>query len=175
MDKLIMALLLAGCAALTAYALHASAPVRRTVAQAEGTPVKLAEPGDHATHAAPVTEGATGSEINNGVFDKAPHEGMDHSAHTGAAPDEPASTKAFRVANEIMHRDMNIQFTGAADTDFVRGMIPHHQGAIDMAKVILEHGKDPELRKLAEGIIAAQESEIKMMREWLEKNGAGSR
>jgi uncharacterized protein (DUF305 family) len=50
-----------------------------------------------------------------------------------------------------------IGYSGGADVDFVRGMILHHQGAIDMAKVELEYMKDPELRKLAEGIVAAQE------------------
>jgi hypothetical protein len=169
MDKLIMAVLLAGCAALTAYALRVSAPVR---AEAASKTVALAQPGSDTTHAAPVTEQATGNEVNEGVFDKAPAEAHDHSSHGAAgAADEPPSTKAFRAANEVMHRDMNIAFTGAADADFVRGMIPHHQGAIDMAKVVLEHGKDPEIRKLAQGIVAAQEAEIKMMNEWLAKNG----
>lgn len=171
MDKLIMALLLVGCAALSAYALRVSAPVRGATPEAGSRPVSLAQPSPDSTHATPVTEQATGSELNQGVFDKAPHEGMDHSAHAMPDANEPASTKAFRVANELMHRDMNIQFSGVADVDFVRGMIPHHQGAIDMAKVVLDHGKDPEIRKLAEGIIAAQESEIKMMRAWLAKNG----
>jgi uncharacterized protein (DUF305 family) len=135
----------------------------------------LNQPGADATHGAPVGENAvTGGEVNHGAFDKLGHDGMDHAGHAAAGAasgTEPASTKAFRVANEIMHRDMSIQFTGAADADFVRGMIPHHQGAIDMAKIVLEHGKDPEIRKLAEGVIAAQEMEIKQMREWLAKNG----
>jgi len=67
-----------------------------------------------------------------------------------------------------MHKAMTeVKVTGDADVDFVAGMIPHHQGAIDMAKVVLEKGKDPEIKKLAEGIIKAQESEIKLMNEWL--------
>ena len=70
-----------------------------------------------------------------------------------------------------MHSGMDITFTGDTDVDFARGMIPHHQGAIDMAQVILKYGKDPELRKLAEDIILAQEGEIAFMRKWLEKKG----
>jgi len=84
---------------------------------------------------------------------------------------DAASTTAFKAANMRMHRDMDIAYSGNADVDFVRGMIPHHQGAIDMAKIELAHGKDPELRKLAESIIADQEREIAAMRDWLKKNG----
>lgn len=99
-----------------------------------------------------------------------------HQGHSGhgapaATSRDSAASAAYRAANAKMHKDMDIAFTGDADADFVRGMIPHHQGAIDMAKVILAHGKDPELKKLATGIIAEQEKEIAMMREWLKKNG----
>lgn len=98
----------------------------------------------------------------------------DHSAHGTTmgepAADQSASTKAFIEANAKMHKGMEIPFTGDADVDFVRGMIAHHQGAIDMAKVEIEHGKDPDIRKLAEEIIAAQEGEIRMMEAWLAKN-----
>ncbi len=82
----------------------------------------------------------------------------------------PSST-AFSKANARMHENMAMEYTGNADVDFVRGMIAHHQGAIDMAKVELEYGKDAEIRKLAENVISAQTGEIGMMKEWLAKNG----
>ncbi|MBN8532693.1 MAG: DUF305 domain-containing protein [Rhizobiales bacterium] len=95
-----------------------------------------------------------------------------HGSHGAAQQgNAPASTQAFRAANDKMHKDMDIQFSGDADIDFFKGMIPHHQGAIDMAKVVLQHGKDPETKKLAEEIIAAQEREIAFMRDWLKKRG----
>ena len=50
-------------------------------------------------------------------------------------------------------------------------MIPHHQGAIDMAKTVIAFGKDPEMRRLAEEIIKAQDGEFASMREWLSKTG----
>jgi uncharacterized protein (DUF305 family) len=85
--------------------------------------------------------------------------------------DKGPSSMAFMDANSRMHEGMAIEFTGNADLDFVKGMIPHHQGAVDMARIVLEHGKDPEVRKFAEGIIAAQEAEIAWMTAWLTRNG----
>ncbi|WP_245297116.1 MULTISPECIES: DUF305 domain-containing protein [Rhodomicrobium] len=98
------------------------------------------------------------------------HAGHHDHAATGSA--EPANAaEAFAAVNAKMHKDMAIKPSGDADVDFVRGMIPHHQGAIDMAKVALQYGKDPEIRKLAETIIAAQEGEIAWMKDYLAKKG----
>jgi uncharacterized protein (DUF305 family) len=99
------------------------------------------------------------------------HQG--HGSHGAAAPAaaDSAATAAYKAANDKMHKDMGVAFSGDADVDFVRGMIPHHQGAVDMARIVLAHGKDPELRKLAQSVIAEQEKEIAFMREWLKKHG----
>jgi uncharacterized protein (DUF305 family) len=114
-----------------------------------------------------------------------PHAGHDMSQMKGAAQtphaghnmasmkpkgDQGPSSQAFAAINAKMHEGMDITFTGNADVDFVRGMIPHHAGAVDMAKVVLAFGKDPEIRKLAEAVVKAQEAEIAMMNEWLSKN-----
>lgn len=96
-------------------------------------------------------------------------EEMKHDMSGMATAAENPSTEAYKAAMDTMHADMmGMAYTGDADADFVRGMIPHHQGAIDMAKVELEHGKDPEIRKLAEAVVTAQQAEIKEMQDWLE-------
>jgi uncharacterized protein (DUF305 family) len=83
-----------------------------------------------------------------------------------------AATQALKAANERMHHEMNIDWTGDPDRDFVCAMIPHHQGAIEMARVAIDHCSDPELRELAEKIIADQEKEIADMRDWLARHPA---
>ena len=59
---------------------------------------------------------------------------------------------------------------GVSEHDFVTMMIPHHQGAVDMAKALLLYTQDPELRNLALGIIAEQQNEIKVMQAWLQRH-----
>jgi uncharacterized protein (DUF305 family) len=100
------------------------------------------------------------------------HEGMDMKAMEKMQPaaSDTASTKDFKAAHMKMMENMHMEFTGNSDVDFVQEMIPHHQGAIDMAKVQLQHGKDPELRKMAQKIISDQEKEIAEMQAWLKKN-----
>lgn len=98
-----------------------------------------------------------------------------HGMHDGAAPPPAfvASTgkpfaalmdDAMAVMDDGMRR---APMNGRPDHDFVTMMLPHHQGAVDMARAVLLHTQDPELRNLALGIIAEQQNEINMMQAWL--------
>jgi uncharacterized protein (DUF305 family) len=102
-----------------------------------------------------------------------PAAAQDATGHEGHAMmgDKGPASMAFMEANDRMHGSMAIEYTGNADVDFIRGMIPHHQGAVDMARIVLEYGSDPEVKKLAEAVIAAQEAEITWMQDWLAQNG----
>ena len=91
-----------------------------------------------------------------------------------AAPMSKAGSQFAREMNAATDRmmdAMHVQFTGDVDRDFAAVMIPHHQGAIDMAQVELKYGKDPELRAMAEQIIKAQEEEIATLKKWQQEKG----
>ncbi|MDR8394834.1 MAG: DUF305 domain-containing protein [Paraburkholderia sp.] len=93
---------------------------------------------------------------------------MSSSADSGSSP----STPAFREADERMMREMSAPpYTGDTDKDFVSHMMPHHQGAIDMAEVEVKYGKDPDMKRLAKNIIRAQREEIAYMKKWQARHG----
>ena len=80
----------------------------------------------------------------------------------------------YQLMAEAMQRmmgAMHVRPTGSVDRDFAAMMIPHHQGAIDMAKVVLQYGKDDKVKSWANQIIAAQEKEIAEMQDWLKAHG----
>src|SRR5215471_16079459 len=81
----------------------------------------------------------------------------------GASTEKPFH-QLMDEAMALMDRGMkHASMTGDPDDDFAAMMIPHHRGAVDMAKVELLYGKDPVLRRLAQEIIVTQEQEIEVM------------
>jgi uncharacterized protein (DUF305 family) len=106
------------------------------------------------------------------------HIGVQSPEHeTGAVPlcssesdvAEPTFYSEMAKVNMRMHQDMEIAASGDVDRDFARMMIPHHQGAIDMALVQLKYGHDERLRRLAQSIIVEQKQEIDYMRALLDR------
>jgi uncharacterized protein (DUF305 family) len=86
---------------------------------------------------------------------------------SGPAAQTPAS-RGYMEAMARMKHGMGMQMSGNADRDFVAMMIPHHESAVEMARVVLRHGSDPEVCTLAEAIIRDQEREISQMRTLLQ-------
>lgn len=102
-----------------------------------------------------------------------PGQGLDgtSTSEAGASP----STSAYQAMMRKMHEDQQIGFTGDPDRDFATHMIRHHQGAIDMARIELQYGRDPKVRELAEKIIADQQREIGIFQRWLETHSASGK
>ena len=113
--------------------------------------------------------------------DPAHREMAPHSAGIDTSPGEPRGPfiiDSSKSSDQLLHESMAIMsdgmrhapMSGDPDHDFASMMIPHHQGAIDMAKIEILYGKDPVLRRLAQEIIVTQDSEIAVMRRQLERN-----
>jgi uncharacterized protein (DUF305 family) len=93
-------------------------------------------------------------------------------ATVATAQNGPAMFSALMAANnKMMGPMMGLRNTGNPDADFVSMMIPHHQGAVEMAQAELSYGTDPQIRALAEAIVKAQQDEIAMMQKWLKDHG----
>jgi uncharacterized protein (DUF305 family) len=90
--------------------------------------------------------------------------------HGAAGPVSP--WREMMSSMHTMHAAMvSAEASGDGDVDFVQLMLPHHQAAIEMAKTQLVYGRDPEMRRLAQEIIADQQSEIALMQLWLKQHG----
>lgn len=105
------------------------------------------------------------------------HSTMDHSGHDmggatedGAKPELTEAQAAYKAVNDKMHAGM-ADIPADADVAFMRGMLAHHQGAVEMSEVALKYAKDAEARDLATRVIAAQKAEIAEMQAWLKARG----
>ena len=76
----------------------------------------------------------------------------------------------FKAAMDKMHKSMTKPMMGMPDHDFAMMMLPHHQGAVDMAKIELKYGTDPKLRKMAQQIVTSQQKEIQELQAWLKSH-----
>ena len=98
-----------------------------------------------------------------------------HGDPSSGSPESGFAAQMMRAMERMDVGMMAAKPTGNADRDFAAMMIPHHQGAIDMAKLELIYGRDPVLRRLAEGIIVEQQQEIELMQRYLHEGSTPQR
>jgi len=91
-----------------------------------------------------------------------------HHPPAGVSGEPQAFAPQMDAGMQTMMNNMHAPgYTGNPDVDFLAMMIPHHEGAVEMARLVLVYGKDPLTRRLAEEIIASQTAEVAAMRERL--------
>lgn len=103
---------------------------------------------------------------------------VQESMGAGATPGASQTTSLpahVRENTDVMNKMHTAMSSDASNADpdeaFTRAMIPHHQAAIEMARIVLKHGKDEQAKKLANDVIREQTREIRDMEEWLKKRG----
>ena len=150
---------------LARMALIAGLAVSPGVALSQGDAHHPGSGNDHAAPAAPVVpeQCAPMMQMMEGMMGQ-------HMANCMDAL--PPASRAYMGAMAGMHGPMmEAMQADEPDVAFVKGMIPHHQAAIDMAKAALQFGSDEQVRKWAQDIIDAQQAEIDAMNEWLAERG----
>ncbi|CAO3403933.1 CopM family metallochaperone [Azospirillum palustre] len=111
--------------------------------------------------------GGPGMGANQGMMQG---QGMHQGQRAQNMPKDPAS-HAYMQSMQKMNRDMRSKrMTGDADADFARMMAAHHQGAIDMARVELQYGKDPDLKAMAQKMVDDQTKEVQQLQDWLKQH-----
>ena len=147
--------------------MNMSTTILASVALALAGTFALAESHSHEDHVATEGQAAPSGEAAEST------EGMEGMAghDMGAMENMPEHMQAMMSAKDGMMQHMAMESSGDVDADFLLMMIPHHQSAVDMARVELEQGDDEETKALAQVILDAQEREIAEMRAMLDRLG----
>ncbi|KMO17706.1 CopM family metallochaperone [Methylobacterium platani] len=111
-----------------------------------------------------------GDVLAQGTHDHGPMSGQGMGAMK-PDPTDNAATREFKAADRAMMKDMDVAYTGDPDVDFRTHMIPHHAGAVAMARVALRYARDPATRAMARKIVDDQTAEISDMEAWLKRHG----